>query len=167
MNRVSKSFFPQWLTKDQGDYGTVISTRIRLARNFQDICFPNVADPKELEKVLQRIETFTRQNVRPRLKLQRLQDQDEIQRGLLFERGLLSMESVQEPDKIALACAPGQNISLLINEEDHLRIQVMQEGEKLATALKTARDLDESMGRKLTLACHPPIGFLTACPSNV
>jgi protein arginine kinase len=167
MNRISKSFFPQWLTKDQGDYGTVISTRIRLARNFQDLCFPQAAGPKEQEKALQRIEAFTRQNVQLRLKLQRLQDQDETQRGLLFERGLISMASVQEPDKIALACTPGQNISLLINEEDHLRIQVMQEGEGLTTALETAQDLDDSLGSKLSLACHRQFGFLTACPTNV
>ncbi len=167
MKRISKSFFPQWLNKDQGECGTVISTRIRLARNFQDLCFPNIAGPKEQEKVIQRIAAFTRQKAQPRLRLQRLQEQDEIQRGLLFERGLISMESVREPDKIVLACAPGQSISLLLNEEDHLRIQVMQEGEGLATALQAAQDLDESMGRNLPLACHPQFGFLTACPTNV
>lgn len=167
MTRLKKSFFPGWLIKAGAHDGVVISTRIRLGRNFSDLPFPTAANPAQKEEVLKRFEALTRKERTRAWRFIRLADENEVERGLLAERGLVGMESVKEPSQIGLATVEGQSTALLINEEDHLRIQVFESGLKLETSLQTALALDQGLQKNGPFAFSEQFGFLTACPTNV
>lgn len=168
MSPLTKSFFPAWLTRKTGDGSqVVISSRVRLARNFADCRFVTEASPEEMNRILKRMEGFVEEQAQLRMNFQRLADLDDVHRGIFAERGLVHMESAREPQAVGLAIGPGQVVSLLVNEEDHLRLQVVQEGMSLEPALKQAKELDELLDKQLSLAMHPEFGFLTACPTNV
>jgi protein arginine kinase len=159
---------PAWLKKNKPAEPIVISTRIRLARNLTEARFPIAADEDEKIKVIKQIESVLIQKSKSQtLELIRLKNEKPFYRGMLAERGLISMETYREPDQIAVAVGPGQMLSLLINEEDHLRVQVIQAGLALEAALQQAQAYDEQLQQKLNLAKHPEFGFLTACPTNV
>jgi len=166
--RGRKLIFPAWLRNSPANENIVISTRVRLARNLKAYRFPHAMDKSEREKLLQEVENFfQRKSFKPPLKFQRLRDLDNVQRGVLAERGLVNMESACEPDFTGLALGAGQSFSILINEEDHLRIQVIHEGLNLEKCLKAGQELDEQLGQGFELATHKEFGFLTACPTNV
>jgi protein arginine kinase len=168
MSPLTKSFFPAWLTKKSPSGSKiVISTRIRLARNFSDMRFLPEAGPDEKARVLERVGQFAATFRQPALTFQKLRELDEVHRGVLAERGLVNLDSATDPGAVGLATGPGQNISLLVNEEDHLRLQVMLEGLNLPQGLKLAKELDEQLGKAFPLAIHSEFGFLTACPTNV
>lgn len=167
MSRALTRTLPAWLADKRVLQSPVMSTRIRLARNFSDTRFPQAADPSELEKNLNRTEKLVREQKQLGMGFKRLRDLDEIQRGILAERGLVHMDSAAQPDCIGLAVAEGESVSLLVNEEDHLRIQVVQGGLNLATGMETARALDETLAEHLPFATHRRFGYLTACPTNV
>ncbi len=165
---MSRAFaaLPAWLTSKPQEQAIAISTRIRLARNFPDVKFPVKAQRADLERVLNRVASAA-SAWRPVLSLVRLKDLDPIERGLLGERGLVQMDSVTTPDLVGLARDRGETVSLLLNEEDHLRIQVMLNGENLERGLALAREWDARLHQKLVFASDPQFGFLTACPTNV
>jgi len=158
--------FPTWLSDRQALRSPVLSTRIRLARNFADVRFPLQAPGPELERVLARVERWVREHPGLSLNFIRLRDLSEVLRGQLAERGLVHMESAAHPDRVGLALGSA-TASLLVNEEDHLRLQVLLGGLNLNRALDLARRLDERLAQDLPLAVHPQFGFLTACPTNV
>jgi len=168
MSPLTKSFFPAWLPRKTGDGSQiVISSRVRLARNFADCRFVTEASPEEMNRILKRMEGFVEEQAQLQMNFQRLADLDDVHRGIFAERGLVHMESAREPQAVGLAIGPGQVVALLVNEEDHLRLQVVQEGMSLEPALKQAKELDELLDKQLPLAMHPEFGFLTACPTNV
>ncbi|MBN1595367.1 ATP--guanido phosphotransferase [candidate division FCPU426 bacterium] len=160
--------FPAWLKKIQAKENIVISTRVRLARNVKTYRFPHAMEKKEREKFLGEVESFMRAHEgKPLVMFNRLRDLDNVYRGVLAERGLVHMESAREPDFTGLATGPGQTTSVIINEEDHFRLQVIHEGLNLEKSLKDAQLLDELVSRGFDLASHREFGFLTACPTNV
>jgi len=168
MSPLTKSFFPAWLTRKTGAGSQIVlSSRVRLARNFADCRFVTEASPEEMNRILKRMEGFVEEQAQLQMNFQRLADLDDVHRGIFAERGLVHMEAAREPQAVGLAIGPGQVVSLLVNEEDHLRLQVVQEGMSLEPALKQAKELDELLDKQLPLAMHPEFGFLTACPTNV
>jgi len=168
MSRLSAPMLPAWLADKSVLDSPVMSTRIRLARNFADARFPLAAPPAELETNLNRIEELVRRpDTAPMALFRRLRVLDEVQRGILAERGLVQMESAAQPGYVGLAVAEGEAASLLINEEDHLRIQVLLGGLNLQAGLEAARSLDARLAQELPFAFHRQFGFLTACPTNV
>jgi protein arginine kinase len=167
MSRSWTQTLPAWLADAKVLRSPVLSTRIRLARNFAEVRFTPAADPSELEGNLSRIEKLVRKQTRLKMNFTPLCDLDDIQRGLYAERGLVHQDSALQPDHVGLAVGGGETVSLLVNEEDHLRIQVIQGGLNLAPALAAARDLDQILARVLPYASHRQFGYLTACPTNV
>lgn len=166
MTRRGSPALPAWLAEKQDNCLPVISTRIRLARNFKDLRFPPAAGAADLEQVLERFAAFARRPGR-RLVFRRLQDLSEVERGLLAERGLVQMDTVEHPNQAGLAVGAGDTLSLLLNEEDHLRIQVLLGGLKLNEGLKLARRMDAALTGRFRFATHRRLGYLTACPTNV
>ncbi len=165
MRAVRPLPLPAWLKTRPGADPVVLSTRIRLARNLRGYRFPLLADEAEKEKLLGALESFAVKQ--PGMSFLRLPKLDAVRRGVLAERGLIHMDSVRKPEHIALGVGPGQSVSCLLNEEDHLRIQVMKAGLNLEEGLRQARDMDERLGRAFPFARHAQFGFLTACPTNV
>ena len=119
----------EWLKGTGPSANIVMSSRIRLARNIDKMPFSNWADKKQLEDILNMVEAAARGcSFLKNALFIRLKDLSEVDRVFLVERHLMSPEHAKNADYKALIVDPKETISIMVNEEDHLRIQVMQSG---------------------------------------
>jgi len=158
----------EWMRGSGPESDIVISSRVRLARNLADFPFisrTSVQDRERIEKTLhERIAIIARQNELLYLDLAQL---EKVDRQLLVERHLISREHAEGQGVRAVAIDGGEKFSLMINEEDHLRIQVMQSGLDLNSVWEQINRLDDLIEEKVAYAFHERLGYLTACPTNV
>ncbi len=161
-----------WLDASGRSSHLVLSTRVRLARNLRGRIFGLRNSPEERETILTEILAATRDT--PQLAeamLIRLDQVDRSDRELLHERHLVSRELAGLEgggDVRAGAALLVQNrVGVMLNEEDHLRIQGLQSGLALEAAYAEADTLDSELGQRLAFAFHPQFGYLTSCPTNV
>ncbi len=157
-----------WLS-GKGPFSEIIfSSRIRLARNLADYSFPLRANKFQKEKVLKKIEEV--HHGTPALKntlFLRMQDVSELDRQFLLERHLVSQEHVLNFEGKGLVISSDEKISLMVNEEDHLRMQVIFSGFDLKKCWEIVDEIDNEMQKRINFAFLPNIGFLTSCPTNV
>ncbi|MGE4619569.1 MAG: protein arginine kinase [Planctomycetota bacterium] len=158
----------EWLRGDGCDADLVISSRIRLARNLTDIPFTSVADDRQRSEVADRIEDAL-DSLQPGLllKTQHLEAMDRIQRSVLVERHLISRELALATGPRVVAFDKTEGVSLMGNEEDHLRLQVVKSGYRLEEAWQEMDQLEKAIDQKLQFAFDQQFGYLTACPTNV
>ena len=160
-----------WLTASGAHSDIVLSSRIRLARNIAGYAFPTRAREGERLRVLQQL-----RDVAPRISslrnsaLVRVDECSGMERMLLHERHLVSRElaGLDQATPVAGAGAVfvGAESGLMVNEEDHLRLQVFRSGFDIPGALRQAEEMDRELGAELPYAWHDEFGFLTACPTN-
>ncbi len=158
----------EWLRGSGPESDIVISSRIRLARNLADFPFisrATTADRAEIEKVLR--DKVTRIRDGAELAYVDVNKLEQIDRQFLFERQLISRELSESQGARGVAIDPQERASLMINEEDHLRIQVMQSGLDLQTAWEKINRIDDLLEAQVTYAYNERLGYLTACPTNV
>lgn len=156
-----------WYLQGGKNSDVVISTRIRIARNLEDVPFVNKGNTKQLEQVLERIENIT-PNIGYGLKFIRLKDLDDITKLSLIEKHIISPDfAVNNNDIGAILLNDEENICIMLNEEDHLRIQVFASGLDLEHLLDLATELDNAIDGLVNYAFNEKYGFLTACPTNV
>ncbi len=146
----------------------VLMTRIRLARNLAGRAFPGWADADQREEVL----AACRGAVTGVTQMKRslsvgVVDMDDLQKQVLVERHLISRELSGSKAGSGVVINKDQTISVMINEEDHLRIQVLRSGFQLKKAWTAINDLDSALEEKLDYAFSPQWGYLTACPTNL
>ena len=157
-----------WLQGLGPESDIVISSRIRLARNLADYPFIRRCTAADREKVArtvgQRLATLDDWSATHFADLGML---SELDRQFLVERQLISREIADGEGGRAAAIDPSERYSVMVNEEDHLRIQVMRSGLDLATAHQTIQRLDDQLESVILYAYHPRYGYLTACPTNV
>lgn len=146
-----------------------VSTRIRLARNLAGLPFPRRASPEERREILARMADAAPGALGPaRDVLQaEISQFQELERRLLVERRLISRELAHGGVAAGVILAADERTGLLVNEEDHLRIQALVPGLDLRAAQQLADQVDTALSAKLEFAFDPELGFLTACPSNV
>lgn len=160
-----------WLDASGPDSNIVLSARVRLARNLQGMSFTGRAEDGDLDAVRERIVEAGRQSkdlkdgaVYPVGELER------IERQVLHERHLISRELAgldrQHPVRRSAALLTNGRLGVMINEEDHLRLQNLQSGFRLKAAYAELERLDADLGGRLPVAFHPEFGYLTACPTN-
>jgi protein arginine kinase len=161
-----------WLDASGDHADIVLSTRIRLARNVEGYAFTGRARDGERLRVLSQVREAAR-NV-PSLSAGVLVRVDELpssDRLLLHERHLVSKElaglDAQHPVRSGAALYLGDDVGVMINEEDHLRLQALRSGFAVAGAWGSVQRLDRELGSRVPFAYHPEFGFLTACPTNV
>ena len=158
----------EWLTGDGPESDIVVSSRIRLARNLADRLFVSRAAPDQLADIESQVGTFLRQSDGRFGKLYfRLADLGEVDRYVLVERHLISREHASPEPYRAVAASDDERLSIMINEEDHLRMQVLRSGMRLEEAWKEIDGLDTKISGLFKFAFHPKWGYLTACPTNV
>ena len=146
----------------------VMSSRIRLARNLVKLPFATRATKGSRAEVLQLVkEALGRLSTLKRPLMFSLDALDELDRQFLVERQLVSREHIVQPKHRAVIIGQGEVFSIMINEEDHLRIQVMQSGLNLREGWKLIDALDNELGAALPYAFSPTWGYLTCCPTNV
>lgn len=162
----------EWLKGTGPESDIVISSRIRLARNLADFPFisrTTLADRVEIEKTLHtRFDSLTEAGKIPGDTLYiDVGGIEEVDRQFLVERQLISREHAEGSGARAAVVDHAESFSVMINEEDHLRFQVMKSGLDLQSAWKQIDELDDLIEEQITYAFSDKLGFLTACPTNV
>ncbi|HMA03167.1 MAG TPA: protein arginine kinase [Gemmatimonadaceae bacterium] len=160
-----------WLDASGDHSGIVLSTRVRLARNLEGFAFPGRARDGERLRILARVREAVEGS--PHLRRNLLVRVDELasdDRLLLHERHLISKElaglDAQHPVRSGAAVFLGDGIGVMVNEEDHLRLQTLRSGFNLADAFADMQRIDEELGERIPFAFHEEFGFLTSCPTN-
>ncbi len=157
----------EWLKGTGPSANIVMSSRVRLARNLDKIPFSNWADKGRLEDVLVAVkDAALPAGALNNALFVRLKDLSEVDRLFLVERHLMSPEHAANADYKAIVVDPKEMISVMINEEDHLRIQVLLSGSNLRECWRIADSLDTELSKKLAFAYSAKWGYLTACPTN-
>ena len=158
----------EWLRGSGPESDIVISSRIRLARNFADFPFIRKCSEQDRANVENQLRTAIESEKRwENLTYIDVDSLPEVDRQFLVERQLISREHADASGARAVAIDPDEQFSLMINEEDHLRIQVMKSGLDLPAAWKQVDQIDDLLEKSITFAYHPSLGYLTACPTNV
>ncbi|MFQ5677997.1 MAG: protein arginine kinase [Gemmatimonadota bacterium] len=162
-----------WLAEAGPEAEVVLSTRVRLARNLQGFPFTVRADGEERARIFERVqEALDASEVLHSPTLWEMPALHAEERSLLIERHVVSRELVGPPDGepppgAALALAESEVLGLMINEEDHVRLQALLSGLQLERAWREVEQLDEELGHRLPFAFHHEFGYLTSCPTNV
>ena len=158
----------EWLRGTGPESDIVMSSRVRLARNVAHYPFVNRAstqDRADVERLLrERIASVPLGGGLDYIDVGRLEDVD---RRLLVERQLISREHADAQGARGVAIDAREQVSLMINEEDHLRIQCLHSGLDLHGAWDQIRSVDDEIERVVPYAFHERWGYLTACPTNV
>jgi protein arginine kinase len=150
----------------------VLSTRVRLARNVEGFAFTGRARDGERLRVLAMVRDSLPaiEGLAEHISF-RVDELSPVDRALLHERHLVSKElaglDVQHPVKTGAAVFLGDGLGVMVNEEDHLRLQALRSGFALQEAYASLESVDRSLGSRLPYSFHPEFGFLTACPTNV
>jgi protein arginine kinase len=158
----------EWLRGNGLDNDIVVSTRIRLARNLASFPFSNRASAHqkaEIEHMLR--DRLTGLDYGTKLDYVSLAPLDAVDRQFLVERQLISRELANNDGPRGVVLSPTETISVMINEEDHLRLQVLRSGMALDDAWQEIDRLDDALEQKVNYAFSEEFGYLTACPTNV
>ncbi|MDP3723557.1 MAG: protein arginine kinase [Candidatus Omnitrophota bacterium] len=157
----------EWLRGAGPVSDIVISSRVRLARNLEKYPFTARASKASQDEVLRLAkESLGQSATLKRSLIFEIKDLDEIDRQFLVERHLVSREQIVHAEHKAVAIGQGEVISVMINEEDHLRLQVMQSGLNLQDAWSLIDALDDELSETLPYAYSSDWGYLTSCPTN-
>jgi protein arginine kinase len=157
----------RWLSGEGPHSDLVLSTRIRLARNLGTVPFTHRARDEQLQGVLVSVAgAAQRAHGFEDALLLKMSDMTAVDRQVLVERHLVSHELGDGARPRGILVAPDERVSLMINEEDHLRLQAMTPGFQLAEAWAIADAADDELDQSLDFAFSEEIGYLTSCPTN-
>jgi protein arginine kinase len=158
----------EWLKGSGPESDIVMSSRIRLARNLADYAFVGRLSSGDLGNIRdlfrERLATSEHAIQWSYFDVEAL---DKLERQLLVERQLISREHAEAEGPRAVAVNQDERASLMINEEDHLRVQVMHSGLDLENAWQHINSIDDEIEGHVTFAFKERLGYLTACPTNV
>ncbi len=158
----------EWARDGGPHHQIVISSRVRLARNLRGHPFPGWAKKNDRLQILELIKPQV--EALPEMEdalSSYLQELSALEKQALVERHLISREHAAKGAGSAVVVDQKQALSIMINEEDHLRMQVLLPGLQLRNAFKALDKVDTTLETKLDYAFHPHLGYLTACPTNV
>lgn len=160
----------KWYQNSGADRDIAVSSRIRLARNLKDFPFPNKMTPEQKFAVIQKVsDAILKSNSEWAHKF-KFYDMDKISRISalsMVERHLISPDFAENGQGRALLISDDETVSIMINEEDHIRIQVLSAGLELKSAYDIAAEIDSLLDCSLEFAFDKELGYLTECPSNL
>ncbi len=158
----------EWL-RGSGDISdVVISSRVRLARNLAGMPFlARCSDEQTAEIECRLRDCILRAGFADETHYVDIAGSEEIDRGLLVERHLISRQHANSLHKRGVAFSQRETLAIMVNEEDHLRLQVLRSGLALDQAVEEAIAADNRLEESLSFAFHRKYGYLTACPTNV
>jgi protein arginine kinase len=157
-----------WMTGEADGNGVVLTSRVRLARNLRREPFPGWATKERRVQVLKRVKPEV--EALPEMKdgfSQELDGLSSLQKQVLVERHLISREQAARGEGSAAVVNRKQALSLMINEEDHLRMQAIRPGLALSEAYQLVAEIDEQLENHLDFAFDHELGYLSACPTNL
>ena len=160
----------EWYIKSGPESDVVMSTRIRLARNFNDFPFPSRMKREDGEIVLNKVKEaiFGRSGaIGESFQFEHIQRMDPIQRQALVEKHLISLDLAENQVNSGVIISYDEKISIMINEEDHLRIQCLFAGLQLKEAWDLCNKVDNLLEETIDYAFDERFGYLTCCPTNI
>lgn len=165
-----KEAISPWMRIDGPDHDIVLSSRIRLARNFENVPFPIKAESSDLREILEFFKSdYENESFRSyeQLKLVAMEDLSAIEKRVLVEKHLISPNLAKQNQASGVLISQNEQVSVMINEEDHIRIQLYFPGFQLKNALKESSDFDDWLEERVNYAFDEEKGYLTSCPTNV
>lgn len=170
-NKLVTSPVSKWMEEGGPQSEVVLSSRIRLARNVEGLPFPHRMSDAQSEVMIRSVKNGVHEinlmGIAAPVELYTLADAPPLERQILVEKHLISPQQAQQSRGKAAAISQDESISVMVNEEDHLRIQCLAPGLQLQDTWRVASLVDDALEQKLTYAFHTRRGYLTACPTNV
>ena len=160
----------KWYEKAGSCGDVVVSTRVRLARNLKQYPFPARASASQREAVERQVKDalLSGNSIRSKeFRFVPVENTTQEEAVSLVERHIVSPEFIADRRGKAVLISADESISIMVNEEDHLRIQVLREGFSLKEAAETADRIDTLLSENLDFAFDPELGYLTQCPTNL
>lgn len=148
----------------------ILTSRVRLARNLANMPYPHMLNSEQTGEVIDEVaSSITESNsaIAGDFRVIKLRDMDQLSRISMFEKHIVSSDLVNNYERAAVVLNKEKNVSVMINEEDHIRLQVIYPGFKINEAYDYANKLDDLMEEKLSYAYDGKLGYLTSCPTNV
>lgn len=158
----------EWLRGAGAMHDVVISSRIRLARNLADMPFLAQCGAEQQNEIEQRLRReILDAGIAKEVLYVDIAAAGELDRQLLVERHLISRQHATASHPRGVTVSSDETCAIMVNEEDHLRIQVLRSGLDLADAIGDIMRVDDLLEKRLDYAFHAKYGYLTACPTNV
>jgi len=160
----------EWMKGSGPESDIVISSRIRLARNLQSLPFPILATNQHAEETINQVQSVMQSEDLTEISefsFIRLADLSELSTRVMVEKHLISPALVNDSKHGAVILSDNESISIMVNEEDHLRIQVLYPGFQIKEAWDLSNQIDDIFEAQLDYAFDERRGYLTSCPTNV
>lgn len=156
-----------WYLQNGKDSDVVISSRVRLVRNLNGFKFLSKCSKEEQEKILEKIKEIV-PSLGYGLKYLKLEDIDDVTKLSLVEKHLISPEFVTDNNvKKAIIVNDEENICIMLNEDDHIKLQVFSSGQELENLMNLAIEIDEKIGEILDYSYNKNFGYLATSPINI
>ena len=157
-----------WMDAEGELSDIVLSTRIRLARNLKGYRFPTSFSQSESEEIEHAImKVFSAKDTPYNMCYFAIKNLSSLQRQILIEKHLISPTLAKKEYIGSIFLTPNEHLSVLVNEEDHIRIQYLAPGLDLQIAHQAASDLNDYLSKQLPIAYDHQFGYLTSCPTNI
>lgn len=159
----------EWMKGTGPERDIVIGSRVRLARNLSGVAFPSVADDEQKRYVVKTTKAAVdqMQGKLGDVEFVSMAEVPPLERRMLVEKHLISPALTQDVKNKAVILRADEAVSVMVNEEDHLRIQALFPGLALMDAYELCSFVDDALDEALEYAYSPRQGYLTACPTNV
>ncbi|MEH7108936.1 protein arginine kinase [Bacillus sp. JJ1764] len=170
LERFFNQAVSSWMSEEGPDSDIVLSSRIRLARNLEEFNFPTIFSHEEAKQVIQILEETLKKSNPPgfnHMNFLKMNEIQPLQKRVLVEKHLISPHLAEDASYGAVLLSENEEVSIMINEEDHIRIQCLFPGLQLTEALKAANEIDDWLEHNLQFAFDEKYGYLTSCPTNV
>jgi protein arginine kinase len=170
LERFLNQAVSSWMSAEGPDSDIVLSSRIRLARNIDQVKFPIAFSNEEANQVIEMIRNrmrdqgFSKAGAMELLIMENLQP---LQKRVLVEKHLISPNLAEGSSHGACLLSENEEVSIMLNEEDHIRIQVLFPGFQIKEALEMANEIDDWIEDYVDYAYDETVGYLTSCPTNV
>ncbi|MGE5484215.1 MAG: protein arginine kinase [Ignavibacteriales bacterium] len=171
LDEILKRSSPDWMDGSGPDSDVIISSRVRLARNLKRYPFPHMMTKSSAESLIADVGAATaalnQSGGWGSFELEHMNDIPALDRQVLIEKHLISPQHAQDPAGKAVILRGDESVTIMVNEEDHLRIQCLFSGLQIQQAYVLASGVDDVLESSLEYAFSSQHGYLTACPTNV
>ena len=170
LDRFLNQAVSSWMSEEGPESDIVLSSRIRLARNIDQFQFSFLNSSEEALKVIEAVKSRIKKGSfanTGNMDLLMMDELQPLQKRVLVEKHLISPHLAEDANHGACLLSENEEISIMINEEDHIRIQCLYPGLQLLEALNTAFQIDDWLEEEINYAFDEKVGYLTSCPTNV
>ncbi len=170
LERFINQAVSSWMSAEGPDSDIVLSSRIRLARNIKQVNFPTIFSHDEAKRVIDIIKARMERSTFDTygdFSLLQMDDLQPLQKRVLMEKHLISPHLAENASHGACLLTENEEVSIMLNEEDHIRIQCLFPGFQLSEALEVANQIDDWLETEIDYAYDEQVGYLTSCPTNV